>query len=79
MKKFDQALAELQAVQCDAEGLALVRKALGNKSNYMVAKAAQKAEQFGQKVMVPELAKAFQRFFELPDPQCWAKMHSPRH
>ena len=74
MKKFDQAIATLQAVEKDANGTALVRKTLGNKSNYLVAKAAQKAEQFGWKELVPDLAKAFERFFESPDQQCWAKI-----
>jgi HEAT repeat protein len=53
-----------------------LRKALAHRNNFVVAKAADLAREFGLTDMTPELLKAFNRFFENPeksDPQCWAK------
>ncbi len=53
-----------------------LRKALGRKNNYLVAKAAQIAAQLQLKILLPELRSAFDRFFidaAKSDPQCWAK------
>jgi len=56
-----------------AEGL---RKALGDRVNLMVAKAAKIAEEMQLRDLIPDLLRAFDRLFERPterDPQCWGK------
>src|SRR5579863_3318659 len=53
-----------------------LRKALGGKNNFLVAKAAELVREFGLASLLPDLLSAFDRFFENPvktDPQCWAK------
>jgi HEAT repeat protein len=56
-----------------------VRKALQNRNNFLVAKAARLAAELGLKSLVPDLAAAFPRFMPEggepaeTDPQCWAK------
>ena len=53
-----------------------LRKALGHRNNYVVAKAADMAARERLEGLLPELLTAFDRFFEEPvktDPQCWAK------
>src|SRR5439155_886716 len=53
-----------------------LRKAVANRNNYIVAKAAGIAAELGFKSLVPDLVAAFDRFFVdavKSDPQCWAK------
>jgi len=57
-----------------------LRKALGHRNNFIVAKAADLIREFirepGLANLTPELLTAFNRFFDDPvknDPQCWAK------
>jgi HEAT repeat protein len=57
-----------------------LRKALGHRNNFIVAKAADLIREFvreaGLAALTPELLTAFDRFFDDPvknDPQCWAK------
>jgi HEAT repeat protein len=53
-----------------------LRKALTERNNFIVAKAADLAGEFGLTALTPDLLKSFDRFFENPeksDPQCWAK------
>ncbi len=53
-----------------------LRKALANRNNFVVAKAADLARQLQLTQLIPELLTAFDRFFEdhiKTDPQCWAK------
>src|SRR5882757_10702845 len=77
-RKFEEQLAALdelrqQAPEPRVEGL---RKALANRNNFVVGKAADLVREFQLPQLVPELLKAFDRFFEDPiktDPQCWAK------
>ena len=60
-----------EAARCDP-----LRKALGNRNNLIVAKAANLVRDFGLQELTPDLLKAFDRFFEhaeKSDPQCWAK------
>ncbi|MGI8990078.1 MAG: HEAT repeat domain-containing protein [Bryobacteraceae bacterium] len=78
-KDFEKALAELEELR-HAPGAAFtvegLRKALGRKNNYIVAKAAQIAAQLELEILLPELLSAFDRFFinaARSDPQCWAK------
>jgi HEAT repeat protein len=53
-----------------------LRKALTERNNFIVAKAADLTREFNLQDLTPDLLKAFDRFFENPeksDPQCWAK------
>lgn len=58
------------------EALPALRKALGDRVNLVVAKAARIAAERQFQALVPDLLKTFSRFFEDPvrrDPQCWGK------
>jgi HEAT repeat protein len=76
---FDEQMAALEALrgrELDADAVALIKKSLANRSNFLVAKAARLAEDAGLADLVPELIAAYDRFFtnaEKTDPQCWAK------
>jgi len=77
-RSFEDQLAALDALrqQVPAEATSPLRKALGHRNNYVVAKAADLAREFGLAELIPELLAAFDRFFSEPvktDPQCWAK------
>jgi HEAT repeat protein len=53
-----------------------IRKALGDRTGLVVAKAAKVAVELDARELLPELLAAFDRMFEKPnerDPQCWAK------
>ena len=53
-----------------------LRKALANRNNFIVAKAADLVRESRMAQLIPELLNAFDCFFENPvktDPQCWAK------
>jgi hypothetical protein len=53
-----------------------LRKALQNRNNYLVSKAAKLAADLNLTLLCPDLASAFSRFMTNPvksDPQCWAK------
>jgi hypothetical protein len=76
----EQKLAALEALRkaADAspETQAALRKALADRSNYVVAKAADIAAALSLNQLVPDLLAAYDRFFTDPaktDPQCWAK------
>ena len=77
-KAFEQQLGEIEALAAAAPEAAEagLRKALGHRNNFIVAKAAGVTARMGLRVLVPELVAAAARFFEQPaksDPQCWAK------
>lgn len=77
-RKFDEQIAALDALRqlSDETRLEPLRKALDNRNNFLVAKAADLAREFGLTQLTPEILRAFDRFFENPektDPQCWAK------
>jgi len=53
-----------------------LRKALAQRNNFLVAKAARMAGEFRLTSLTEEIAAAFRRFLDDPvktDPQCWAK------
>jgi len=53
-----------------------IRRALKERSNFLVSKAAALAGEFGMLTLIPDLTAAFDRFMTEPvksDPQCWAK------
>jgi HEAT repeat protein len=71
-----EALEALRARAPDGEMLATLRKALADRNNFVVSKAAQIAEEKKTAELLPELIEAFERFFTnalKSDPQCWAK------
>ncbi len=77
-RAFEQHLAALDALRAEPENARTepLRKALGHRNNFIVAKAADLTREFGLSALTPDLLKAFDRFFEnaeKSDPQCWAK------
>jgi HEAT repeat protein len=77
-RKFEDQLAALDALRHQPPELSLepLRKALSNRNNFIVAKAADLVRDLQLTQLTPELLTAFDRFFEDPiktDPQCWAK------
>lgn len=80
-RALEDALAALQALRDDPGSertLAALRKALGDKSSHVVAKAAQIAGEFEISALTPDLVAAFDRFMAQPpkaDPGCRAKAH----
>ncbi len=77
-RKFEEQVAALDALRTvpDDARIDPLRKALGNRNNFVVAKAADLAREFHLYQLIPDLLTAFHRFFESPeksDPQCWAK------
>ncbi len=74
-KAFDRKLEALEALR-SAPDAARFRKALLDRSNYFVSKAAALAAQVGLAELIPDLTAAFDRFLTDPvktDPQCRAK------
>jgi HEAT repeat protein len=77
-RSFDQQLAALDELKQQSPDAVVepLRKALGQRNNYLVAKAADLTAKFRLVQLLPELLAAFDRFFTDPlktDPQCWAK------
>jgi hypothetical protein len=81
---FDRELAELEALSeslkagatPDAAVVDQLRKALGQRNNFLVAKAAKLVAEAGLVALLPDALAAYERFFvdaEKSDPQCWAK------
>ena len=77
-RQFEAQIAHLDALR-DAPAASRVdplRKALAHKNNFIAAKAADLTREFNLQDLIPDLLKAFDRFFEnaeKSDPQCWAK------
>jgi hypothetical protein len=77
-RKFDEQIAALDALRQlpQEDRIEPLRKALANRNNFVVAKAADLARESRLEQLTPDLLAAFERFFENPeknDPQCWAK------
>lgn len=76
---FDRKLEELRALRSGPQTPAVaaqLRKALTDRSNFVVGKAAAVVEELGLRDLLPDLVLAYDRFFQDPvktDPQCWAK------
>jgi HEAT repeat protein len=76
---FDLKISVLESLRASPTSPATgeqIRKALKDRSNFLVSKAAALAGEFGLNVLIPELTVAFDRFLADPvktDPQCWAK------
>jgi HEAT repeat protein len=77
-RAFEDQIAALDQLR-DApqpDRLAGLRKALGNRNNFLVAKAADLLRELNLSALTDDVLKSFDRFFENPaktDPQCWAK------
>lgn len=78
-RAFDEQMAALDALkgrELDADAVALIKKSLANRSNFIVSKAARLAQDNALADLLPDLLAAYNRFFtnaEKTDPQCWAK------
>jgi HEAT repeat protein len=77
-KAFEEQIALLDTLRNAPEEaqVSSLRKALGNRNNFLVGKAADLAREFNRAALIPDLLTAFDRFFDNPektDPQCWAK------
>ena len=77
-RRVEDEIAKLGAVcRADPEAAAgPLKKALGDRVNLMVTKAAALAAELRRTELVPDLLHAFDRLFENPvktDPQCWGK------
>lgn len=77
-RKFEEQIAALDALRNQGETVRVpaLRKALGNRNNFYVGKAADLVREFRVEELTPELLTALDRFFEnaaKSDPQCWAK------
>ena len=76
---FDEQMAALDGLkgrELEGDAVSLIQKSLGNRNNFIVAKAARLVEDNHLADLVPDLLAAFDRFFTNPektDPQCWAK------
>jgi HEAT repeat protein len=76
---FDKKIAALESLRAEPASpatLEQLRKALKDRNNYLVGKAATMAGQLGLKPLAPDLVVAFDRFMIDPgktDPKCWAK------
>lgn len=76
---YDAKLAAIDALKSEPDAakrnMALAR-ALADRNNYIVARAAKAAGEISAGSLTPNLAAAFERFLDDPvktDPQCWAK------
>jgi HEAT repeat protein len=73
VEKQLESLKALRGMGLTADVSAALKKALADRVNIVVAKAAQICGDLQAVALIPELKKAFERFFEEKDPQCWAK------
>jgi HEAT repeat protein len=77
-RKFEEQIAALDALRQEPPESQItgLRKALENRNNFVVGKAADLVRELKFEHMAPDLLAAFERFFDNPgktDPQCWAK------
>ncbi len=77
-RKFDEQIAALDSLHQlpEEDRVEPLRKALANRNNFVVAKAADLARESRLEQLTPDLLAAFDRFFDNPeksDPQCWGK------
>ena len=75
---YERKLREIEALRNDPEAaLAELPKRLSDRNGYLVSKAAAVAGDLGLESLIPNLLKAFDRFFgpdpAKKDPKCWAK------
>jgi len=78
-RAFEQKIHEIEQLRSEPGPAAQAKlaKALANRSNYLVSKAAAVVADLQLEALVPDLISAFDRFLQDPvkaDPQCWAKI-----
>jgi HEAT repeat protein len=75
---FDQKIEAIRALRGQGTAaLPALKKALSDRSNYLVAQAAAAAQGEQLSALIPDLLDAYPRFYDDPvksDPQCWAKL-----
>jgi HEAT repeat protein len=74
--KVEKQLDDLRALrgrEANSETVAALKKALNDRVNVVVAKAAEICGEMSVAELIPELKTAFRRMFEGKDPQCWGK------
>jgi hypothetical protein len=75
-RSFDAELAHLESLRDQPREATEepLRKALGNRNSFLVAKAARLSADHEHRSLIPDLAAAFPRFADTKsDPQCWAR------
>lgn len=77
-RAFEDQIAALDALRQSPQEarVAPLHKALGNRNNFIVGKAADLVREFQLEQLIPDLLAAFDRLFEKAeksDPQCWGK------
>ncbi len=77
-RKFEEQIAALDALRSQPVDVRIpaLRKALGNRNNFCVGKAADLVREFRIEELTTDLLTALEHFFENAaknDPQCWAK------
>ena len=78
-KKLEDRIEQLRLlrnVSPGADAILILRKALADRSNLIVAEAAKTAGELHLSVLIPDLLASFDRLFEDPiktDPKCWGK------
>ncbi len=77
-RAFEEQIAALESLRHEPERARTdgLRKALKNRNNFIVGKAADLIREFNLADLTTDLLTAFDRFFEdaaRTDPQCWAK------
>jgi len=74
VEKQLESLKALRGLGLTAEVSAVLKKAVADKVNLVVAKAAQICGELQATALTPDLRSAFERLFEKDkDPQCWGK------
>ncbi|HMJ63692.1 MAG TPA: hypothetical protein VK493_18105, partial [Bryobacteraceae bacterium] len=77
--RVEQQLEQLRALRAlgpTEAAIVPLRKALRDRANVVVAKAAAISAEFQLRALMPDLLQAFERLFDKPrenDPQCWGK------
>jgi HEAT repeat protein len=77
-RKTEERIEELKRLRSGPAEAAdpLLRKALQDKSNLVVAEAAKQISELHRSILIPDLLDAFGRLFDDPvksDPKCWGK------
>lgn len=77
-RNVEEQVAALDALRSQPEDTRIepLRKALAQRNNFLVGKAADLVRELRMAQLLPEMLNAFDRFFRNPektDPQCWAK------
>ena len=78
-RKLEEQLERIKLLRgagADSETVTILRKALADRSNLVIAEAARAAGEIHAADLIPDLLTAYARLFEDPvktDPKCWGK------